>query len=109
MATPPDNQPIVSSFSDDPEMTELIGLFVSELPDRIETIRGALLSGDHLFLKRVVHQLKGAAPSYGFSRIGDAAGKIETSLQAGVGLDRLPPAVDELISLCERATDSRAA
>lgn len=104
-----DNNPIFSSFADDPEMFELIGLFIVELPDRVETIRQAVQQGENDALKRIAHQLRGAAPSYGFSAIGEAAGRIESTLQKGVGLDQLPDAVDELIALCERATDARAA
>ncbi len=103
--------PLVSSFVDDPEMTEIVGLFVRELPARIEALREAWSSGQGPALARLAHQLKGAAPGYGFAPIGEAAEALERGVRAlGSGaadLARLRAEFDELVRVCGRACGGR--
>src|SRR5437016_5645232 len=100
--------PLKSQFSDDPDMAELIALFITELPERVEAIRAAQQSGAGANLKRISHQLKGASAGYGFPTIGAAAAKVEDGLRAGgsdesQALERVRAEVDELVNLCRRA------
>ena len=104
--------PLVSSFVDDPEMTEIVGLFVRELPARIEALRAAWSSGEAPALARLAHQLKGAAPGYGFAPIGEAAEALERGVRALRGggapeLARLRAEFDELVRICGRACGGR--
>ena len=95
-----------SSFHLDPnneEDAELIGFFISELPERIEALRQASNARDVEDIQRIAHQLKGAAPSYGFPAIGSAASELEhAALEASVGsVDQLNNELTALINLCE--------
>ena len=103
-----DVEPIRSDFAHEPEMAELIELFVSELGDRSDSIRNALASGEVELLVTEAHRLKGAAPGYGFTPIGEAAGRLEHLLRSETNAferhaDEIQRGVDELIALCRRA------
>jgi len=96
--------PLYSSFSDDPEMMELVELFVQEITDRIEQIDAAFHSNDAETLQDLTHQLKGAAGGYGFSVITDAAAKVEQPLNDGEPISSVGSDVEELLSLCRRVS-----
>jgi len=100
----PSDQPLVSEFAGDPDMVEIVEYFVEELPSRVVAIREAASTKDTTSLTTLAHQLKGAAPGYGFPDIGAAAGVLEASLRSSEGsVDQLMGQVEDLASLCERA------
>lgn len=100
--TPPDA--IRSDFAADPDMRELVELFVSELPERVESIHAAWSENELETVRRVAHQLKGACGGYGFRVIGDAAARLEADLkQEEADLERTKDDLDDLIDLCNRA------
>ena len=75
---PPDHsgpERIVSQYATDPEMAELVELFITELPARVNALRSAWQAGQVSDVERMAHQLKGSSAGYGFPAIGDAAGK----------------------------------
>ncbi|MBL4590355.1 MAG: Hpt domain-containing protein [Phycisphaerales bacterium] len=86
-----------------PEDAELIGFFVDELPARVDTLRTAAENEDLDSIKRLAHQLKGAAPSYGFPTIGQAAAQLEDCLKdTGINsLVQIKAELDALIGLCD--------
>ncbi len=103
--------PLRSQFADDPEMAELVELFVDELPQRIQSLRAAFESRDAQSLRRLTHQLRGASAGYGFPAIGEAAGAVESRLRtdpAPEALDGLNRQLNDLIDLCARATQTRS-
>lgn len=87
-------------------MAELVDMFVDELPTRVEAVRRALRDREWSRLKSIAHQLKGAAPGYGFDEIGDAAHTVELQTDTETGTEVLHEAVEQLISLCRRAARS---
>lgn len=101
--------PIHSQFAGDPEMKELIELFLSELPVRIETLRAAHAAGDSVALRRLAHQLRGASAGYGFPTLGTAAGEVEDRLRAldcvtaPQALAKIGAEVSALVDMCRRA------
>jgi HPt (histidine-containing phosphotransfer) domain-containing protein len=103
-----DQEPLISDLVDDPDMRELIELFVEELPDRIAAIEAAITDGDQATLKRIAHQLKGASAGYGFTVIGKAAGQVESMLvESSAPLEEiqgLRSRVDDLLTLCRKAS-----
>lgn len=109
MSQPNPHMPrLVSDFAADPEMRELVGIFVSELPDRVSRLSSTWRQSQLDEVKRLAHQLKGASAGYGFPAIGAAAGKLETSLrslqsQDDASLASLQRELDQLIDLCNRA------
>jgi DNA-binding response OmpR family regulator len=106
-----EDAPIVSEFAEDIEMREVLVSFVAGLPTQVERARTALEQGDLETLQRIAHQLKGAAGSYGFMCITDAAAQFEQALKIG------SPDVESKLALlsgpCRRAragmTSSQAA
>ncbi len=100
---PENNVPLPSEYADDADMAELIELFVAEMPLRVEALCEAFSESSLEALQRLAHQLKGAAPGYGYPSIGAAAADLECATQRGSELDELRLQLDELINLCNRA------
>ncbi|MEM1355509.1 MAG: Hpt domain-containing protein [Planctomycetota bacterium] len=99
-------RPLLSTFADDPDMQELIDLFVSDLADRIDTIAQSARIADYEKLRTVAHQLKGAAAGYGYEPIGDAARELELTLKLGTppfDEQTIQQQTDELLNICRRA------
>ncbi len=101
---------ITSEFAGDPDMVELVKLFVDEMPTRIDALLDSWQRGAAGDLRRIAHQMKGACGGYGFPQVGNAAGVLERSLAAfgqsvDVGeLERLRNQVDDLVDLCRRVS-----
>lgn len=100
MAT--DQTAIYSDFGGDPEMGELVEMFVAEMPDRINAIVESLGSGDLQSLQYATHQLKGAAGSYGFHQLTPYASEAESMVRSEQSEESVCKAVHELIDQCLR-------
>jgi signal transduction histidine kinase/CheY-like chemotaxis protein/HPt (histidine-containing phosphotransfer) domain-containing protein len=94
---------LVSTLEHDGDMKEIVLQFMRDLPDRSSAILRASEASDVETLKRLAHQLKGAAGGYGFPGITDAASAVEQAIADGVGARLLQHYVEELASLCRRA------
>jgi len=92
-----------SEFAEDPDLKELVELFVSELPERVARLRTGLEGNALEQVQRIAHQLKGASGGYGFPMIGDCAGRVEAAVQTGAAIEQIRHCVDDLIELCRRA------
>jgi HPt (histidine-containing phosphotransfer) domain-containing protein len=99
-----------SEFSGDPEMAELIDVFLGELPKRVDSLSEAWRAREFQTVQRLAHQLKGSSAGYGFPTIGTAAAKVESCVREKspeqVKLEELQAGVQELIALCHRASPS---
>lgn len=100
----PCGDPIISHLADDPDLADLVELFVEELPQRINAIEKTITEQDFEGLKRLAHQLKGAAGGYGFPTITDAARTLEEKAKAEGDLESLNTELRQLADLCNRAT-----
>jgi HPt (histidine-containing phosphotransfer) domain-containing protein len=102
--------PIRSEFSNDPDMKEIVEMYVQEMPLRVSKLQELWSAQQMDELKRLAHQLKGASGGYGFATVGSAAGKVEASLMAlsegsaSASLDQLRKQFDDLLSMCRRVT-----
>ncbi|MCM2276444.1 MAG: Hpt domain-containing protein [Oligoflexia bacterium] len=67
----------------DPELRELRARFAATFSERAEALREALARGDRERLRQLAHALAGAAGSYGYGVIGDAAAALEEGLAGG--------------------------
>lgn len=112
--TQPVTPPLRSRFAADPEMAELIDLFLAELPEKVGSLRTAVAASEAVAIRRLAHQLKGAAAMYGFPVLGAAAAALETRLlglaeadEPRSELERVQGELDELIELCDRAWRGR--
>ena len=94
---------VYSRLANDPDLREIVELFVEEMPGRVANILEQLQAADWEGLRRSAHQLKGAAGSYGFDPISPSAGKVEAAIRDGEPEARIRETVDELIDLCTRA------
>lgn len=92
-----------STLAGDPDLEEIVGAFVAEMPARIATIVRQAETRSWPQLQRTAHQLKGAAGSYGFAPISEAAAKVEQSIQQRAEEEEIRQAVNDLIALCRRA------
>lgn len=102
--------PLRSEFANDPEMVELVEAFLAELPQRVASVERAFRAGQADELKRLSHQLRGAAGGYGFPTVGDAAAVVEVGLRnasdPSAALRGMTTQVQELLDLCYRAATS---
>ena len=112
--TPPMDQephrdsPLRSLYEDDPDLRDLVVMFVDELDRRVDSIRSAFDASDLAELRTISHQLKGAAGGYGFDPIGDAAGRLEYDLIGDeADMSHLSERVEDLILLCRAAVGPR--
>ncbi|MEZ6134391.1 MAG: Hpt domain-containing protein [Pirellulaceae bacterium] len=74
-----ESKTIFSTLANDPEMIDLVELFVSEIPEKIDTIEQLLAAEDWEQLQRISHQLKGAAGGYGFDCLTPLASRLESA------------------------------
>lgn len=95
--------PLYSTYADDPDMAELIEMFVAELPERVGALKNAIANQDVDTLRRLSHQLKGAAGGYGFDAITDIARDVEQQVRACDDVAAVKRRVDDLVLLCRRA------
>lgn len=94
--------PIRSEYANDPGMREIVEAFVQEMPNRIRALEDAFGAGAQTDLRRLAHQMKGSCGGYGFGTVGEAAGRLEASLDANAELSSLKGQLDELVSMCSR-------
>jgi len=87
----------------DEDMKEIVDQFVRNLQDRGAAILRASQASDTAELGRLAHQLRGAAGSYGFPRITEAAAALEDGLSEGLDASVLRARADALAGLCRRA------
>jgi HPt (histidine-containing phosphotransfer) domain-containing protein len=94
--------PLYSTIANDPDLGELVDLFVSELPERVGNLQSALDRGDSEELGRYAHQLKGAAGSYGFGQLTPALKRLELLGREQATEEALRAALEEVKDLCAR-------
>jgi signal transduction histidine kinase/CheY-like chemotaxis protein len=94
---------LVSTLEGDEDMRDILLQFVRDLPSRSSAILRASQASDVETLKRLAHQLKGAAGGYGFPLITEAASVVERSIAGGAEQAALQRHVEELANLCRRA------
>jgi signal transduction histidine kinase/CheY-like chemotaxis protein/HPt (histidine-containing phosphotransfer) domain-containing protein len=95
--------PLRSEYADDPEMTELIELFLAELPEKVAAIQQSLAVNDSATLIILAHQLKGSAGGYGYPTITLSAKELEAGAKLGQDIEKMRRDVGLLADLCEQA------
>jgi signal transduction histidine kinase/CheY-like chemotaxis protein/HPt (histidine-containing phosphotransfer) domain-containing protein len=97
-ASPSD--PVVSELADDADMTELVDSFVSGLAAQAKRLEDAHSANDRETVRRLAHQLKGAAGGYGFPTITAAASVLEERAREGAAIAQ---AIADVTDLSRRA------
>jgi HPt (histidine-containing phosphotransfer) domain-containing protein len=100
--TTPTIEPIFSKLAGDPDMSELVDLFVDEIPSRLAALESHFAAGDMTKLCQTAHQIKGAAGSYGFTAVTPFAANLEFAAKANEPEDRVREALEELLATCRR-------
>lgn len=95
-----ETKPIYSTFGGDPDLGPLVELYVSEMPDRIRSLEEAHASGNWDELRRVAHQMKGSAGSYGFDCLTPLAYAVEMAARQGDDETAITEALTELLRTC---------
>ena len=93
---------IHSSLAADQDLAEIVDMFVDEMPQKIDALLARLAQADWQGLERAAHQLKGAAGSYGFEQVTEAAGRLEGAVRRGNSDSEVRSALRELVELCRR-------
>ncbi len=93
---------IYSDLAADPELGELVAVYVRELPDQIAALEAQARSRNWDQLAQTAHQLKGSAGSYGFNEITSCATRLELASRNAQQEERIFQSLDELLSLCRR-------
>lgn len=94
--------PIRSALISDPDYRELVEEFVSNVPDRIDSIRQSIERNDTKQLCTLIHQLKGACGSYGFHEITPLAASLEGDIRQGKDIHLLFDSLEQFIDTCLR-------
>jgi signal transduction histidine kinase/DNA-binding response OmpR family regulator len=94
---------LLSKMPDDPELAELVQMFVEGLPERASTLERTLDAGDLDRVAALAHQLKGTAGGYGFPSITEAAARLETSVRARRAIDDVREQLRSVADLRNRA------
>lgn len=102
MRLSPDLNTVRSEFAGDPDMSEIVALFVRELPQRIAAMHSALAAGNLEQLRLLAHQLKGAAGGYGFPKLGEAAALVDQGIKDGCDANVIRSRVGMLAAFAAR-------
>lgn len=102
MSTSAASESIYSSLGSDPDLGEIVTMFVDEMPDRIANLLKRLELEDWTGLERAAHQLRGAAGSYGFDALTPQAGVLERALRDHQSEEKIRREVESLIELCQQ-------
>ena len=102
------SEPIYSSLASDPDYMDLVQEFVSEFPNKAQTIRGCISGKNLELLQRTMHQMRGACGGYGFPTLTESAGSVEEGLKAGQSLESLEARISEFLNMLQRATGDQA-
>ena len=95
-------EPLYSALAADPDLAEIVELFVAELPGRLSALRRAFETGDRELVGRLAHQLKGAGGSYGFDALTHSAAQLEKAARGDQSNQLLQAALDQLAATASR-------
>ena len=90
-------------MSHDPEFMEMLAGFTAELTRRAQRLDECAQTRDWPGLKRLAHQLKGLAASYGFPQITRVAGALEAAIAKQNPAEGILDLAGELVGLCRAA------
>lgn len=91
-----------SVLADDPDLAEILPIFVAELPQQVGRLRRLLEQRDVQELRRLIHQIKGCGGGYGFQPITELAGAAERQILADEAIEQVAGQVEALVQLMRR-------
>jgi CheY-like chemotaxis protein/HPt (histidine-containing phosphotransfer) domain-containing protein len=98
----PDRQreTVVSQFAGDPEMAEILELFVHRLAGQVAAMRESFALGNYEHLQRLAHGLKGSGGSYGYPSLTEACRMLEHAVRARE-IEAARAALDWVAAVCQ--------
>lgn len=81
-------------------LSELMALFLAEMPDRIAHMEAVCHRADWARLGRSAQQLAGAASRYGLEQISPLAERLDRAVRSREGEQEVLRCLDELSRLC---------
>ena len=93
---------LYSSLGADPDLGELVVMFVEEMPDRVDNLLEQYQASDWDGLYRAAHQIKGAAGSYGFNQLTPSATELEAAVRDRQPEQEILASLNVLIDQCRR-------
>ena len=82
----------------DPDvLTQILHLFLDDVPKRIETLRAATAAGDAIAVQRTAHSLKGSSGNIGARALCEVCQQLDDGAKAG-DLARLRSLVESVVS-----------
>jgi len=99
-------EPIFSTYSNDPDMAILITAFVSELLDKIRQLERAAASWDTGKLVQISRLLKAQGSGHGFDVISEAAARLETAILTASPAVEARSLLNALVKLCLQVRSS---
>jgi len=93
---------LYSPLAQDPDLNELVDMFVAEMPERTSSLLAQVQARDWEQLRCSAHRLRGAAGSYGFGQLTPSAARLEEAISTRAPEEQILQAVDELVELCGR-------
>jgi signal transduction histidine kinase/DNA-binding response OmpR family regulator len=103
-----DQPELISQLQGDPELSEVVDIFLGELPNMLEKLTDACGTSNNELFKDIAHQLKGASSSAGFDALSKQAAELE-ELSQDQQLDDIRKQVDQLSVLCTRIMEKQKA
>jgi len=94
---------VVSSIAGDPELGDLVEMYVQEMPQRIESLADCVSMQDWTRLGCLAHQIKGSAGSYGFEQLTHLAASLENACRVLEDPESTLVAYDRLVDAMRRA------
>lgn len=101
-------QPVYSAYGSDPNLAELVSIFVHELPQRLETLQSHGEVADWESVARVAHQLNELGSNLGFAKLSALAAKLELCCCETSSPGEILKALDRFAEYCERVRPGSA-
>ena len=99
--TPSVDDLIYSPLARDADLAEIVDEFVREIPVRLDAMQHSWACRDWQALGRAVHQLKGAAGSYGFPVLSESLKTLHRDVLKQ-DPETVATGLNELLQLCRR-------
>ncbi len=93
---------IYSDLATEADLAELVDVFVGEIPQRLAKMQDYAGTQDWEGLRRLAHQLKGAAGSYGFAEVTPFAARLENALRESQPEEIILMQLNDLLDICSR-------
>ena len=97
---PSSTAPIYSAIGADPDFADLVDWYVAEMPERVVKLQALFAAAAWDDLRRLAHQIKGAAGSYGFPQLTPLAGRLEHAIVRASPEAQIEEDLAELLAHC---------